>query len=105
MEKIKDLQECYTDAIKEGVEYLHKIISMANTTYYEGDGTMELLSDAEYDKYCKQYIELNKMLGKEIELRSCSFFRVEYTYTHTIHFPQTTDTVEYTNTGSFGNTI
>ena len=103
MEKINDLQECYTDAIKEAVEYLHKIISMANTAYYEGDGTMELLSDAEYDKYCKQYTELNKMLGKEIELRACSFFRVEYTYT--IHFPQTTDTVEYTNTGNFGNTI
>ena len=52
------------------------------------DPTFGVYSDAEYDKYCKQYIELNKMLGKEIELRACSFFRVEYT-----------------NTGNFNNTI
>jgi len=54
-EKINDWQECYKDAIKEAVEYLHKIIATANTAYYEGDGATELLNDAEYDKYCKEY--------------------------------------------------
>jgi hypothetical protein len=76
MDKINDWQECYKDAIKEGIEYFHKIIAMANTYYYEGDGTTEVLSDSDYDKYCKEYVELNKMLGKKIELRACSFFRV-----------------------------
>lgn len=77
MEKINDWKECYTDAIKEAVEYLHKIISMANTTYYEGDGTVELLSDEKYDECCNQYVYLNRMLGEEIELRACSFFRLK----------------------------
>ena len=76
-EKINDWQECYKDAIKEAVEYLHKIIATANTAYYEGDGATELLNDAEYDKYCKEYVQLNKMLEKEIELRACSFFRMQ----------------------------
>lgn len=76
MEKINNWRECYKDAIKEAVEYLHTIIATANTYYYEGDGTTEVLSDADYDKYCKEYVELNKMLGKEIELRACSFLRI-----------------------------
>lgn len=76
MQKINDWKECYKDTIKEAVEYLHTIIATANVVYYERDGTTELLSDAEYDEYCKQYVELNKMLGKEIELRACSFFRI-----------------------------
>ena len=76
MQEINDWQECYKDTIKEAVEYLHRIIAMANTYYYEGNGTTEFFSDAKYDEYCKQYLELNRMLGKEIELRMCSFFRI-----------------------------
>ena len=102
MEKINDWQECYKDAIKEAVEYLHKIITTANTCYYEGDGTA-LLNDAEYDEFCKQYVELSKILDKEVELRACSFFRVENVIT--INLPHTTDMVESTYTGDLANTM
>ena len=63
--------------IEMAIESLKYVIKNANHAYYEGGLLLECkLSDAEYDTICKQYVALNKMIGREVD-SVCSFIRFD----------------------------
>ena len=73
----------YEHDLKNAIQHLGMLIAHCNHAYYEGcdyyggEVVPSAITDAEYDDLCKQYVALNKLIGIEIELRSCSFLRVK----------------------------
>ena len=75
-EFVEYYKQNYEHDLQNTIQHLGMLIANCNHAYYEGSPIASKMTDADYDDLCKKYVALHKVVGVEIELRSCSFLKV-----------------------------